>query len=134
MCVELAQPLVDEYRNRRGVEKVLSAANFHGNPALFCAGLRAGRIAEEMKTVVLLTAVRLSFARPLERKKRARAIAGNSGTFHLDGIEGDASQALDRIAADRFERADQHRRAFPEGFPFALPRTARDGASTAQSR
>src|SRR5580692_397263 len=134
ICVELTQPLVDENRNRRVVEKVLSAANFYANPALLCAGLRVGRIAEEMKMVVLLTAVGLSFARPLERKKRGRAIAGNSRDFHLDGIEGDASQALDRIATDRFERADQHRRGFPEGFPFALPRTARDGASTAQSR
>src|ERR1700684_740724 len=76
---ELSQPLVDEYRNRRDIEKVLSAANFHRDPTLFGRGLRGGRIAEQMKPVVLLTAIRLSLARAMARKKRARAIAGNSG-------------------------------------------------------
>src|SRR5271163_4516155 len=64
---ELSQPFVDEHRNRRDIEKVLSAANLHHDPALFGRGLCGRRIAEEMKAVVLFSTVGLSLARAVAR-------------------------------------------------------------------
>ncbi len=77
MRVQIAHPGIDDDRDRRIVEEVLSAENFDRDPAFRRERLPGPRIAYEMQPVVLLAAVGLTGSRAIVREKSVRAIAGD---------------------------------------------------------
>jgi hypothetical protein len=86
---------------------MLGAADLHAHAALARKIFRRLRIFEQMEPVVLFAAVRLTFARALAREERGGAIPRNSGWPYFGALERLATQALDRISTQRFQRTER---------------------------